>query len=105
MFPPDNYHAPSRYADTSSGGDTGEIECAGQSSILQVLQQRYRFGVIVRDGNLHFDVQFEVPRKLSNEPMFCATMGNVVVTGSHANVGVNDVIWVPDGEKNPASPC
>lgn len=104
VFPPDSFHAPNRYADTSSGGNTGEIECDGQSSILQVLHQRYRFGVTVRDGNVHYDVQYEIPWKLSNEPMYCAAMGNVVVTGSHANVGVNDVIWVPDGKKEPADP-
>ena len=104
VFPSDRYHAPNRYAETSSEGNREGLECAGKSSTLQVLQQRYRFGVIVRDGNLHYDVQYEIPRKLNNEPMYCATIGNVVVTGSHANVGVNDVIWVPDGEKEPAKP-
>ena len=99
VFPPDMYHAPNRYAETTSGGNAGELERDGQSGILQALQQRYRFGVIVRDGNVHYDVQYEMPRKLSNEPMYCAAMGNVLVTGSHANVGVNDVIWAPDGRK------
>ena len=103
VFPPDGYHAPSRYAETSSRINAGELEVDGQPDILQVLHQRYRFGVIVRDGNLHYDVQYEMPKKLRDEPMYCATMGNVVVTGSHANVGVNDVVWVPDGEKEPAN--
>ena len=65
------------------------------------MEQRYRFGVIVRDGNLHFDVQYARSRTLENESMYCATVGNVLVTGSHANVGVNDVIWTPDGKKEP----
>ena len=101
VFPPDRYHAPNRYAVTSCS-NTGELEGYERTSILQFLHQQYRFGVIVRDGNLHYDVQYEIPRKLHNEPMYCAMMGNVVVTGSHANVGVNDVIWVPDGQKKPA---
>ena len=104
VFPPDRFHAPNRYAKISGGRSPAKLECDGQSSILQVLQQRYRFGVTVRDGNVHYDVQYGIPRKLSNEPMYCAAMGNVVVTGSHANVGVNDVIWVPDGRKEPADP-
>ena len=61
------------------------------------LRQRYRFGVTVRDGNLHYDVQFEHPRQLASEPMYCADRGDVLITGTHANVGVNDVIWAPSG--------
>ena len=48
---------------------------------------------------MHYDVQYELPRRLHEEPMYCAVKGEVRVTGSHANVGVNDVIWVPDGKK------
>lgn len=89
VFPPDLYHAPNR--DAYEGPQTDGISLT--------LRQRYRFGVTVRDGNLHYDVQYELPRKLTKEPMYCATMGDVWVTGSHANVGVNDVIWVPSGRK------
>ena len=91
VFPPDLYHAPSRVND--------ENTLANRLSI--VLRQRYRFGVTVRDGNLHYDVQYKQPRSLRREPMYCAEMGDVLVTGSHANIGVNDVIWVPDGKKEP----
>ena len=89
VFPPDPYHAQSRI-------DSGEA--AGKGLPL-AMRQRYRFGVTVRDGNLHYDVQFEMPRKLQEEQMYCAVEGDVWVTGSHANVGVNDFVWVPDGNK------
>ena len=90
VFPPDPYHAQNRadYKETLSSGISG------------TLRQRYRFGVTVRDGNLHYDVQFERPRELIMEPMYCAVDGDVWITASHANVGVNDVIWVPDGKKD-----
>lgn len=87
VFPPDLYHAKSRLNETLVSG------------LSLVLRQRYRFGVTVRNGNLHYDVQYELPRKLQKEPMYCAVMGDVVVTGSHANIGVNDVVWVPGGRK------
>ena len=89
VFPPDIYHAP------------GRIDEDGifASELSLHLRQRYRFGVTVRNGDLHYDVQYELPRKLRREPMHCALVGKVLVTGSHANVGVNDVIWTPDGEK------
>ena len=41
------------------------------------------------------------PRQFQGEPMYCAAMGDVSVTDTHANVGVNDVIWTPDGRKEP----
>ena len=104
VFPPDRYHAPSRFAETSSGSNNGGLEEDKPSDSMQVLHQRYRFGVTARDGNLHYDVQYEIPKRLRHEPMHCAKMGDVFVTGSHANVGVNDVIWVPDGEKEVANP-
>ena len=63
------------------------------------LQQHYRFGVRVRDGNVHYDVQFGSGRRLSRERMHCAQEGEVAVSGTHANVGVNDVVWVPNGAK------
>ena len=89
VFPPDLYHAPSR----------DDYKSTPVNRFSLALRQRYRFGVIVRDGNLHYDVQYELPRRLTNEPMYCASTGDVWVTGSHANVGVNDVIWVPAGKK------
>ena len=89
VFPPDMYHAQNR---------SENIETRGNRLSL-ALSQRYRFGVTVRDGNLHYDVQYELPRQLRGEPMYCGVEGEVLVTGSHANVGVNDVIWVPDGKK------
>ena len=92
VFPPDGHHAPSRYAEE---GDT-----LGQT---HTLYQRYRFGVVVRDGHIHYDVQYENSVELHNEPMYCAVKGEVLVTGSHANVGVNDVIWAPDGNIAPAN--
>ncbi len=91
VFPIDLHHAPIRYNDE---------ECLN-SSLSLVLRQRYRFGVTVRDGNLHYDVQYEYPRTLRKEPMHCAKDGDVLVTGSHANIGVNDVIWVPARKKEP----
>ena len=91
VFPPDPYHAPSRV-------DDKETPVNGLSLALR---QRYRFGVTVRDGNLHYDMQYEYPRKLQREPMYCGEEGEVLVTGSHANIGVNDVIWAPDGKKEP----
>ena len=89
VFPPDLYHAQNR---------NGHSELVGNGLPLSV-RQRYRFGVTVRDGNLHYDVQFEMPRGLQREPMYCAVEGDVWVTGSHANVGVNDFLWAPDGRK------
>ena len=105
IFPPDIYHGPSRIAtapDTSSGVKVTKIDQVVQSETMQVINQRYRFGVVARDGHLHYDVQYESPKRLYNEPMYCAATGKVRVTGTHANVGVNDVIWVPDGRKKPA---
>lgn len=91
VFPPDIYHGSVRY-----GGEDirGEM-------LSTVVRQWYRFGVTVRDGNLHYDVQYELPRELEGEQMFCAEEGEVLITGTHANIGVNDFIWVPDGEKTP----
>ena len=91
VFPPDLFHGQSR-------GKDGETT---PSRLSLVLRQKFRFGVTVRDGNLHYDVQYEFPRKLRNELMHCAATGDVKVTGSHANIGVNDVIWVPAGTKEP----
>ena len=91
IFVPDLHHAPVR--------DNRARDARGGLSLP--LKQRYRFGVTVRDGNLHYDVQYESPRRLQREPMYCAAEGDVWVTGSHANVGVNDVVWAPDGTKEP----
>ena len=91
VFPPDLFHGQSRREDSETT----------PSRLSVVLRQKFRFGVTVRDGNLHYDVQYEYPRKLRNELMHCATTGDVWVTGSHANIGVNDVVWVPDGTKEP----
>lgn len=106
VFPPDIFHAPTRseeFQESHNETITGSVDGDVRSRFMQVLHQRYRFGVVVRNGNLHYDVQYEIPKRLYNEPMYCADAGNVMVTGSHANVGVNDVIWVPDGEKKPAN--
>ena len=103
IFPPNIDHAPNRIADASGNGIEREPERGGKSEILGVLHQRYRFGVVARDGNLHYDVQYESPRRLSREPMYCVKRGNVLVTGSHANVGINDSIWVPGGNKESAN--
>ena len=92
VFPPDLHHAPNRENDESTQ----------EGGLSLTLRQRYRFGVTVRDGNMHYDAQYELPRTLINEPMYCAIEGNVLVTGAHANVGVNDVVWVPSGRKEPA---
>ena len=89
VFPIDLHHGPARHNGKEHPGN----------SLSLVLQQRYRFGVTVRDGNLHYDVQYEHPKTLQKERMNCAMDGEVLVTGSHANVGVNDVIWVPGGRK------
>ena len=89
IFPPDLYHARSRLND--------EVTPPGELSVA--IRQRYRFGVTVRDGNLHYDLQYEQPKELVMEHMYCAVDGDVLITASHANVGVNDVIWVPDGKK------
>ena len=89
VFPPDIHHAHS-WADKE----------ATNATLSAALRQRYRFGVTVRNGNLHYDVQYEMPRTLKNEPMYCIVDGDVWVTGSHANVGVNDFVWAPDGHKN-----
>ena len=94
VFPPDLYHAQSRIDSGASVAD----------GLPLAVRQRYRFGVTVRDGNLHYDVQFEIPRELKKEPMYCAVEGDVLVTGSHANVGVNDFVWVPSGTKERRSP-
>ena len=91
VFPIDMDHAPARYDDQESS----------VNGLSLVLRQRYRFGVTVRDGNVHYDVQYEYPRALQEEPMHCAKDGDVLVTGSHANIGVNDVIWTPNGKKEP----
>ena len=100
VFPPDLHHAPSRSIvelDANGGEEDGADRL---SEILLVLRQRYRFGVAARNGDLHYDVQYELPRRLLRELMYCARMReDVLVTGSHANVGVNDVVWVPDGKK------
>ena len=98
IFPPDG-HAYNRYADDTGSSLGVETESSVQPLPVRVLEQRYRFGVIVRDGNQHYDVQYASPRQLQKEPMHCTATGDVWVTGSHANVGVNDVIWTPDGHK------
>ena len=89
VFPPDPYHGQGRINCSESVGD----------GLPLAMRQRYRFGVTVRDGSLHYDVQFEMPRELKREPMYCAVEGDVWVTGSHANVGVSDFLWAPDGRK------
>ena len=94
VFPPDLFHAQTRV----------DAEGAHENRLSLALRQRYRFGVTVRDGNLHYDVQYENPRKLQREPMCCAADGEVWVSGSHANVGVNDVIWAPGGVKEQRPP-
>ena len=91
IFPPDLFHAQNAINDNESIKD----------ELSLFLRQRYRFGVMVRNGNLHYDVQYEAPRRLNGEHMYCAIDGEVMVTGSHANVGVNDVIWAPGGKKDP----
>ncbi len=89
VFPPDPYHGQSR---------THSVK-APHDEFPWAVRQRYRFGVIVRDGRLHFDLQYELPRKLHREPMYCAEKGEIKVSGTHANVGVNDFVWVPGGKK------
>ena len=89
VFPPDPYHGQRRIHSDEAVGE--ELPLA--------VQQIYRFGVTVRDGNLHYDVQYEMPRQLNREPMHCAVDGEVRITGTHANVGVNDFVWVPGGKK------
>ena len=91
VFPPDLFHGQAR---------EGFCELS-KSRLSLLLRQKYRFGVIVRDGKLHYDVQYQSGRSLNNEIMHCAVDGDVLVTGSHANVGVNDVVWVPNGRKVP----
>ena len=99
IFPLDN-HGRNRYP-VEAVSETGhEPDAPNNSDVRRVLEQRYRFGVMVRDGNRHFDVQYAIPRQLRQEPMHCADVGDVWVTGSHANVGVNDVIWTPNGRKD-----
>ena len=100
IFPIDN-HGRIRYGVESGSESGGRSDVIDSSDVRRVLEQRYRFGVIVRDGNVHYDVQYAIPRKLNREPMHCADMGEVWVNGSHANVGVNDVIWTPDGSREP----
>ena len=93
VFPPDPYHAKNHARNRAEG-------VVRHKAVLSIaLLQRYRFGVTARDGSLHYDVQYEIPRKLKSEPMHCAVRGPVLITGSHANVGVNDFIWVPGGTK------
>lgn len=104
VFPPSLVHAPVRWPvdyfdSTSSLSDEEKL-----LSLRLFIQQRYRFGVIVRDGNLHYDVQFQQPEHFSDEPMTCAARGPVRVTGTHANVGVNDVVWAPSGHLKEAPP-
>ena len=100
IFPLDN-HGRSRYPIEEAPETEHEPDAISNSDVKRVLEQRYRFGVIVRDGNQHYDVQYPIPRTLRREPMHCAAMGDVWVSGSHANVGVNDFIWTPDGSKDP----
>jgi hypothetical protein len=100
VFPPDLYHAPAReLSDDLKGSEASQNQVSKLPERIRVLTQRYRFGVLARDGSLHFDVQFESPRQLHNEEMSCSVKGRVLVSGSHANVGLNDSIWVPDGTK------
>lgn len=99
VFPPDR-HGRVRELECDSGTEQEVAnEAVALFADLLVLRQRYRFGVMVRNGEVHYDVQYELPRKLVMEPMYCARSGSVFVSGSHANVGVNDSVWVPDGEK------
>ena len=91
VFPPDPYHGKSRPVPVD-GSDTAKT---------LLLRQRYRFGVYVRDGNLHYDAQYRHPRTLKDEVMHCGMNGIVKVSGTHANIGVNDVIWTPDGSCTP----
>lgn len=98
IFPAVIDHAPNRSLGSSDEDNTGVFEQLKKSEVINLLHQRYRFGVVARDGNLHYDVQYENPRQLQREPMYCAKAGSILVTGSHANVGINDVIWAPDGD-------
>ena len=102
VFPPDLHHAPSRSIGEPEANEGEEVPSDQLSEALLVLRQRYRFGVTARNGDLHYDVQYELPRRLRRERMYCAHVRDeVLVTGSHANVGVNDVVWVPGGTKEP----
>jgi hypothetical protein len=96
-FPPDPYHGRLRIEEVKSGRGQDDPAAEPQMKRLLLLRQRYRFGVLVRDGNLHFDVQYRKPRNLKMEAMICGSRGPVFVSASHANVGANDVIWTPDG--------
>jgi hypothetical protein len=100
IFPPDPHHGKTRPDQVQHGS----VEGASSESNLRLLmmKQRYRFGVLARDGDLHFDVQKRLPQsELNKESMFCAARGPIRVTGSHANVGINDVVWAPDGVIEP----
>ncbi len=105
IFPNDN-HAPSRLPNPPgkyAGGSLNDSDFIERFKGLQAyLRQVYRFGVRARDGNVHFDVQFP-QAGLKRESMYCSDDECFVeVTGTHANVGINDAIWVPDGTKTPS---
>ncbi len=91
VFPLDLHHARSRVPEAAEKESEDKL-----GKVMAALRQRYRFGVTTRE-NLHYDVQYPTPKMLVNEEMQCCFKGDVVVNGSHANTGVNDSIWIPDG--------
>lgn len=64
------------------------VDAAEASRLLRSL---FRFGTPVPQGFQH-DVQWPGTRLLQHEPFQCAERGEVPVSGSHANVYLNDVV-------------
>ena len=69
VFPPDPHHGHNRESNVKST----------PSFPSQELRQQYRFGVTVRNGHLHYDVQYTHGRSLTREPMYCSVVGDVWV--------------------------
>lgn len=81
VFVPDPCpHPPAREFDLDATTD----------ELRALLNSLYRFGMPIKDG-YHFDVQ-AVGRKLNAVPFVCIKQGQILVSGTHANVYPNDYV-------------
>lgn len=82
------------FASPRHGGFHGSVRAAeaGDSRAgLRVLESLFRFGSRLPAGFQH-DVQWPYSRRLEKEPFACSERGQILVSGSHANVYPNDVV-------------
>jgi hypothetical protein len=67
------------------------VEAGDDRTGLRLLESLFRFGSRLPAGFQH-DVQWPSPRRLAQERFACSKRGQILVSGSHANVYPNDVV-------------